>query len=59
MDLGTDKVHQYKLDTNTGKLATISEVHMGIESGPRGIVFHPSKRMAYVNCELGGTMVTC
>lgn len=28
-------------------------------SGPRGINFHPTLRVAYVNCELNGTVVTC
>jgi 6-phosphogluconolactonase len=59
MDLGNDNVVQYTLDTETGKLSHLSDVHMGEESGPRGIVFHPSLRIAYVNCELGGTVVAC
>jgi hypothetical protein len=59
MDLGNDNVVQYTLDTGTGKLTHLSDVHMGAESGPRGIVFHPSLRIAYINCELGGTVVAC
>lgn len=59
MDLGTDKVHQYRLNTETGVLAHVSDVHMGAESGPRGMVFHPTKPFAYVNNELGGTIVAC
>ena len=27
--------------------------------GPRGINFHPSLRVAYVNCELDGTVAVC
>merc|ERR1712232_902722 len=37
----------------------ISTVDMGPETGPRGMIFHPSKRIAYVNCELGGSLVVC
>jgi len=28
-------------------------------SGPRGMKFHPSLRVAYVNCELNGTVAVC
>mgnify|MGYP000001414418 FL=1 len=59
MDLGTDKVYQYILDTETGKLTLHSEVEMAAGSGPRGINFHPSLRIAYVNAELDGTVTVC
>lgn len=59
MDLGTDKVHQYVLDIKTGTLAPQDDVKLVPGSGPRGINFHPSLRMAYVNCELNGTAVVC
>jgi 6-phosphogluconolactonase len=59
MDLGTDKVYQYILDTATGELSLLSEVELAPGSAPRGINFHPSLRVAYVNCELGGTVVVC
>ena len=59
MDLGTDKVHQYTLDLATGKLSPAGEVKLAAGSGPRGINFHPSLRVAYVNCELDGTVVVC
>jgi 6-phosphogluconolactonase len=36
-----------------------AEVKMGPYSGPRGLNFHPSLRVAYVNCELSGTVVVC
>ena len=58
-DLGTDKVHQYLLNTNTGALSPIGEVALATGSGPRGMKFHPSLRVAYVNCELNGTVVVC
>ncbi len=59
MDLGTDKVHQYLLDTATGKLTPHGEVALAPGCGPRGIQFHPSLRVAYVNCELDGTAAVC
>ena len=63
MDLGTDAVHQYRLNADTGALEPLAgaaaAVSMGVGSGPRGINFHPKLRVAYVNCELGGTVVVC
>ena len=32
---------------------------MGDGSGPRGMIFHPTTRVSYVNCELNGTLVVC
>ena len=59
MDLGTDRVHQYVLDIATGTLSPLGEVQLAPGCGPRGINFHPSLRVAYVNCELDGTVVEC
>lgn len=59
MDLGTDKVHQYSLDVATGTLTPHGEVALTPGCGPRGINFHPSLRVAYVNCELDGTVTVC
>lgn len=59
MDLGTDKVHQYTLDPATGDLLPQGDVALTPGCGPRGINFHPSLRVAYVNCELDGTVVIC
>ena len=35
------------------------DVELAPGCGPRGINFHPSLRVAYVNCELDGTVVVC
>ncbi len=59
MDLGTDKVHQYTLDLNSGALTPQREVQLTPGCGPRGINFHPSLPVAYVNCELDGTVAVC
>ncbi|MCK0159208.1 lactonase family protein [Allomuricauda sp. F6463D] len=58
-DLGTDQVHQYILDTKTGELEPHGNIKLTSGSGPRGIKFHPSLRVAYVNCELDGTVEVC
>jgi len=59
MDLGSDKVHQYVLDIKSGTLAPQGDVKLAPGSGPRGINFHPSLKVAYVNCELNGTAIVC
>lgn len=59
MDLGTDKVYQYILDLTSGALTPHREVQLTPGCGPRGINFHPSLRVAYVNCELDGTVAVC
>nr|WP_306264069.1 lactonase family protein [Pararhizobium sp. IMCC3301] len=59
MDLGTDKVHQYMLDPASGDLTPQGDVALAAGCGPRGINFHRSLRVAYVNCELDGTVVVC
>jgi 6-phosphogluconolactonase len=59
MDLGTDTVHQHALDINTGALTPQGDVKLSPGSGPRGINIHPTLRVAYVNCELNGTVVVC
>jgi 6-phosphogluconolactonase len=59
MDLGTDVVHQHALDIETGVLTPQGDVKLAAGCGPRGINFHPSLRVAYVNCELNGTVEVC
>ena len=59
MDLGTDIIHQHILDVKTGTLVDHSKVKLAAGSGPRGMNFHPSLRIAYINCELNGTAVVC
>lgn len=59
IDLGTDTIHQYILDIHTGTLTPQATVNLAPGCGPRGIKFHPSLRVAYVNCELDGTAIVC
>lgn len=53
---------RYRL-TDAGVLVPLegpfAEIKMGPGSGPRGLNFHPLVRVAYVNCELSGTVVVC
>lgn len=59
MDLGTDMIHQHILNQKTGELTLKNCVELDRGSGPRGLKFHPSINVAYVNCELNGSIVVC
>jgi 6-phosphogluconolactonase len=59
VDLGTDSVYTYRLDTTTGKLAAVSRAAVQPGSGPRHMAFHPSGRYAYVANELGDSVIVC
>ena len=59
MDLGVDKIHQHLLDITTGRLISKEDVKLTPGCGPRGINFHPSQRIAYINCELNGSTIIC
>ncbi len=59
IDLGTDSVHTYRLDTGTGKLTAVSQAHTVPGTGPRHGAFHPSGRYLYVAGELGDTLTVC
>lgn len=56
VDLGTDTVYTYRLDTASGRLAPVAEARMAAGSGPRHLAFHPRGRFAYVLGELDGTI---
>jgi 6-phosphogluconolactonase len=60
VDLGTDTILIWSLDPATGKLTanapSVAAVAPG--SGPRHMVFHPSRRFAYVLNELSGSITT-
>ncbi|MFH9068588.1 lactonase family protein [Streptomyces alboflavus] len=61
VDLGTDTVYTYRLDTKAGKgkLSRVSYATVRPGAGPRHLAFHPSGRFAYVACELDNTVVVC
>lgn len=56
VDLGTDKVYTYRLDTASGTLRPVSEVRSVPGAGPRHMVFHPTAPYAYVANELNSTI---
>ncbi|MEV6007263.1 lactonase family protein [Streptomyces sp. NPDC051976] len=59
VDLGTDTVYTYRLDTATGKLAAVSQARVTPGAGPRHLAFHPSGRFAYLANELGDSVIVC
>jgi 6-phosphogluconolactonase (cycloisomerase 2 family) len=59
VDLGTDAVYTYTLDTSAGRLTRVSYASFASGAGPRHMVFHPSGTFAYVACELGNAVVVC
>ncbi|MEI5101133.1 lactonase family protein [Streptomyces sp. PmtG] len=59
VDLGTDTVYTYRLDTTAGRLTRVSYATLRPGAGPRHLAFHPSGRFAYVACELDNTVVVC
>ncbi|NBE50989.1 lactonase family protein [Streptomyces boluensis] len=59
VDLGTDTVYTYRLDTGAGTLSRVAQVSLAPGAGPRGLTFHPSGRYAYLANELDNTAVVC
>ncbi|WBB59505.1 lactonase family protein [Streptomyces sp. WMMC500] len=56
VDLGTDSVYTYALDTGSGALSAVSEAKAVPGAGPRHMVFHPQGAYAYVANELDSTV---
>ncbi|HEX6341288.1 lactonase family protein [Umezawaea sp.] len=57
VDLGTDSVYSYRLDTGTGKLQLVSTATVRPGAGPRHLAFHPTGTFAYIANELDSTVV--
>jgi 6-phosphogluconolactonase len=57
VDLGTDSVYAYRLDTATGKLGLVSTAKVKPGAGPRHLAFHPTGKFAYIANELDSTVV--
>jgi 6-phosphogluconolactonase len=57
-DRGVDRIHIYRLDGSTGKLAANDPAFARTRSGagPRHLAFHPAKPFAYVCDELDSTV---
>jgi 6-phosphogluconolactonase len=57
VDLGTDKIYLYKIDPVESKLiSTGLDTETKSGAGPRHLVFHPFKNLAYVVNELNGSI---
>ncbi|MFF8373128.1 lactonase family protein [Streptomyces lydicus] len=59
VDLGTDKVSIFSLDTQAGTLTLHAETSLRPGTGPRHLAFHPSGSHAYVLGELKPTVIVC
>lgn len=59
VDLGTDTVYTYRLDTRAGTLAETARTTVRAGAGPRHLTFHPSGRYAYLANELDDTVQVC
>jgi 6-phosphogluconolactonase len=58
-DKGTDYVHVYRFDPQTGRSAPLSQVYLGAGFGPRYMAVHPSWRYLYVIGEIESQVTTC
>lgn len=57
IDLGLDKVMKYEFDYATGAVSQGTVAYSSIPgSGPRHLVFHPTKKLAYILNELSNTI---
>ena len=57
IDLGTDTVNVYRFDETTGEVSLMGErLKTDAGAGPRHIIFHPSKPLAFVCNELNSTV---
>ena len=55
-DLGADKIHIYKLNTETGVLTPAGVYNAKPGDGPRTLHFHPAEKIAYCVNELNSTV---
>ncbi len=58
VDLGSDQIWAFELDTNLGKLlpANPPKIQLPRGSGPRHLAFHPNQKFLYVLGELDSTV---
>jgi len=55
-DLGSDKIHIYRLNAGTGKLTPAGVFHTAPGTGPRTLHFHPNGKFAYCMNEINSTV---
>jgi 6-phosphogluconolactonase len=58
-DKGTDHVHVYRFDPQTGHSTPLSQVYLGAGFGPRYMAVHPSWRYLYVIGEIESLVTIC
>lgn len=60
-DLGTDKIWQFRLNANAGKLVPNAPPALEITpgAGPRHFAFHPNGKYGYLINELNNTVTAC
>jgi 6-phosphogluconolactonase len=56
VDLGTDRIVRYDLDSSSGTFRKAHELALAPGSGPRHLAFHPSEPIAYLVGELDCTV---
>lgn len=56
-DLGTDTIHVWRLNRQSGKLDSVSDVSVPAGDGPRHFVFHPNGRWLYSIQEESSTLI--
>lgn len=59
VDLGTDTVYTYRLDSGRGTLTEVSRARTRPGAGPRHLTFHPGGRYAYLANEVDNTVAVC
>jgi 6-phosphogluconolactonase (cycloisomerase 2 family) len=59
VDLGTDTVYSYRLDTGAGTLTEAARASTRPGAGPRHLTFHPGGRYAYLANEVDNTVAVC
>jgi 6-phosphogluconolactonase len=56
-DLGTDTIHIWRLNRQTGKLDPTTDISVSSGDGPRHFVFHPNGRWVYSLQEEASTLI--
>jgi 6-phosphogluconolactonase (cycloisomerase 2 family) len=58
-DLGLDRIFVFRFDPSRGMLTEASTINGRPTSGPRHVVFHPTRPIMWIINELDSTMTTC
>jgi 6-phosphogluconolactonase (cycloisomerase 2 family) len=58
-DLGLDRIFVFRFDPSRGMLTEASTINGRPTSGPRHVVYHPTRSIMWIINELDSTMTTC